>query len=63
LGLAYAAISLSAEMIAPILLGWWIDNRWHTSPIFVLAGTALGMTAGTWGLIKLVQKRPPTSAD
>jgi F0F1-type ATP synthase assembly protein I len=40
-------LSLGAELAialsAPILLGYWLDLRWDTSPAMLLAGILLGL--------------------
>jgi F0F1-type ATP synthase assembly protein I len=35
-----------AVLAAGIALGWWLDSLFHTSPVFVLVGIALGIAAG-----------------
>lgn len=37
---------IAAVLLAGIALGWWVDGRLHTSPIFVLVGIALGLAGG-----------------
>jgi len=34
------------------LIGYWIDRKFDSSPWGVLVGTALGLTGGTYNLIK-----------
>jgi len=40
-------LSLGAEIAAglllPILLGYWLDNKFNTSPWLILAGCAVGI--------------------
>lgn len=57
LGLAYAVISASIEMVAPIAVGYWLDNRCNSSPLFVLLGLALGLAAGGWAIVQLTRPR------
>lgn len=57
LTLAYAVISASLEVVVPIAIGYWLDNRCKTSPLFVLLGLALGLTAGGWALVQLTRPR------
>ena len=57
LGLAYAVISASLEMVAPIAIGYWLDNRYQTSPLFVLLGLVLGLAAWGWAMAQLVRPR------
>jgi F0F1-type ATP synthase assembly protein I len=47
----------SAVMLAGgIALGWWLDSLFHSSPIFVLVGIALGLAGGL--CYTVVQIRP-----
>ena len=59
--LAYAAISICAEMVVPIALGYWLDQRWGSQPILTILGVVFGFVAGLWSLIKLVQPRTPSN--
>jgi F0F1-type ATP synthase assembly protein I len=43
--LGLGAVSM-AVLAAGIALGWWLDSLFHTSPVFVLVGIALGIAAG-----------------
>lgn len=36
----------AASLAAGILLGWWLDRIFNTSPILVLLGIALGIVGG-----------------
>ena len=47
---------LSASMLLPVLLGWWIDKTYNTLPIFILVGAILGMGLLVSTLIKLVSE-------
>jgi len=40
---------LVGSMVAGLLLGLGLDAWWDTSPVFVLAGTALGIVAAATG--------------
>lgn len=42
-------------LLAGMGLGWFVDSRLHTTPIFVLVGLAVGLVlavVGTWAQIK-----------
>lgn len=42
-------------LLAGMGLGWFVDGRLHTTPVFVLVGLALGVVlavVGTWAQIK-----------
>jgi len=40
-----------------VLLGWWLDSRWNTSPWLLLAGVAAGFAAGMYRLIRVMRVR------
>jgi F0F1-type ATP synthase assembly protein I len=63
-------LSIGVEFTASILLclgaGWWIDRRFHTTPVFVLVGAFFGMAAGFYNLYRTVtgiQKRDRKGPD
>lgn len=37
--------AMAGLVVAGLLLGWFVDSRLHTLPVFVFVGLALGMTA------------------
>jgi len=37
--------------------GHWLDQRWHTSPLFLLVGVAAGFTGS---IVSLIRQVPPT---
>lgn len=37
--------AMAGLIVAGLVLGWFIDSRAHTLPVFVFVGLALGMTA------------------
>jgi F0F1-type ATP synthase assembly protein I len=41
---------------APILIGFWIDSRYDTSPWFILGGVLFAMIMLVWMLIRLNRK-------
>lgn len=49
--------SVSAVLLAAgVLLGWWLDETFHTSPILVVIGTALGVIGGVcYSVVQLMQ--------
>lgn len=47
--------SVSFEMAFFVLLGYWGDRRWGTSPWLLLAGCAFGMLVSSWHLWQLVR--------
>ncbi|GAA0468692.1 AtpZ/AtpI family protein [Alkalibacillus silvisoli] len=47
---------LSGATIVGIFLGRWLDSYFQTSPLFLLIGLFLGLAAGVYGTITLVNK-------
>ncbi|MDQ0352716.1 F0F1-type ATP synthase assembly protein I [Alkalibacillus filiformis] len=47
---------LSGATIVGIFLGRWLDGYFQTSPLFLLVGLFLGLAAGVYGTITLVNK-------
>ena len=62
LGRAYRQVgpylSIGVEFTASILLclgiGWWIDKRFDTAPVFMLVGAFFGMAVGFYNLYRTV---------
>ncbi len=44
--LAGLGVVLAAVVVFPLLIGAVLDNAVHTTPLFLLAGLALGIVAG-----------------
>jgi F0F1-type ATP synthase assembly protein I len=47
-----SGLQLGISVIAMALLGWWLDNRWNTTPWLTLAGVLFGAGAGLYQFIK-----------
>jgi F0F1-type ATP synthase assembly protein I len=50
-------MTISAEMVVPGLLGYWLDQKLGTGALFLLVGFALGGTLATLGLMRIARKR------
>ena len=37
-------------------IGWWIDNKLQSAPLFIIIGLFVGLGGGFYSLIKTVQK-------
>jgi F0F1-type ATP synthase assembly protein I len=55
--LASSVITVSLEMVMPILVGYWIDQKLGTKAVFAILGAAIGLATGIWSLIRMTQ--PP----
>ncbi|QHS23566.1 AtpZ/AtpI family protein [Virgibacillus sp. MSP4-1] len=47
---------LSGSTLVGIFVGRWIDQKLGTSPIFLIIGLIIGLSAGVYGTINLVNK-------
>lgn len=54
---ASVATTVALEMVAPILVGYWLDQRWKTGVVFVACGAAIGLGVGMWSLIRIARNR------
>jgi F0F1-type ATP synthase assembly protein I len=56
----YLALSqVGLEMVAPIALGWLVDDYFKTSPWGVIAGAAIGFIGGLTHLVRMTSPKPP----
>ncbi len=47
---------LSGSTIVGILIGRWVDQYFQTSPLFLIIGLLIGLAAGVYGMIYLVNR-------
>jgi F0F1-type ATP synthase assembly protein I len=50
-------MTISAEMVVPGLMGYWVDQRLGTRVLFLLVGFALGGTLATLQLMRIAKGR------
>lgn len=50
-------MTISAEMVAPGLLGYWVDQRLGTRGLFLIVGFAAGGTLAALQLMRIANKR------
>ncbi|MBI3836303.1 MAG: AtpZ/AtpI family protein [Planctomycetia bacterium] len=50
-------MTISAEMVVPGLLGYWLDQRLGTRVLFLLVGFGFGGTLAALGLMRIAKKR------
>ncbi len=51
---AGAGIQLAAAIFLCLLGGNWLDQRWGTSPLFLILGVFLGGGAGFYNMVKIL---------
>lgn len=47
-------IQLAAAVILFFLIGWWLDTRYETKPLFMLIGVGIGFAGGMIKFLKSV---------
>ena len=54
----YASIGIEFAIIIAgwMLLGWWLDGRWGTSPAMILTGAGVGFALGMYRLVRDAQR-------
>ena len=51
-----AGLQLAVSVILMSLLGWWLDDKWKTTPWLTLVGVLFGAGAGMYQFIKSVNE-------
>jgi F0F1-type ATP synthase assembly protein I len=49
--------TIAAEMAAPPLLGYLLDQRLGTLAVFTAVGGILGLASGIWSLVRIANPR------
>ncbi|GEM_PF-1026563 len=49
------ALSLVVSVLLGFLAGRFLDSRLETGPVFMIVGSLIGMVAGLYGAIRLLQ--------
>jgi len=49
-----SGIQLALTILLFTLLGWWIDNRYDTAPIWTLSLSLFGIVAGMYHFFKMI---------
>jgi ATP synthase protein I len=47
-------VEFTASILICLGIGWWVDQRYHTSPWLTLVGAFFGMAAGFYNLYRTV---------
>ena len=53
--LSSVGIELSVAVIGGLLLGWWLDEQFETTPTLSLCGIIFGSVVGFWGLYRVLK--------
>ncbi len=55
-GMIGLAIGIPWMIVVPALIGWWLDKRYNTSPLWFLIWLFLGLLATGLDVYKLLKK-------
>jgi F0F1-type ATP synthase assembly protein I len=50
------ALAIPGTMFVPALVGWWIDERYSTSPLWFLIGLFIGLIGAAYDVYKLLKR-------
>lgn len=50
---AQLGVSLTVPVVLLLLLGLWLDNNYHTMPLFVVTGAVLGFAVSIYNAFKI----------
>lgn len=65
IGFAWASrvTTISMQMVLLGLIGYWLDNKLEIRGLFTLLGFSVGMTFGTWQLIRFTRQPERTVSE
>jgi ATP synthase protein I len=46
---------LVGSILVGIFAGRWVDQKWDTEPLFLIIGLLLGLAAGIFAMLRLIQ--------
>jgi F0F1-type ATP synthase assembly protein I len=46
---------LVGSVLVGIFAGRWLDRTWDTEPLFLIIGLLLGLAAGVYAMVRLIQ--------
>jgi F0F1-type ATP synthase assembly protein I len=58
--------TISLELILPVLIGYWLDQRLGTRVLFLILGVILGFVTATFSLVRLTKpsgREPPQHSE
>jgi len=50
------AFAFGLTVLAGVLGGWWIDQQFHTLPVFLLIGAVVGLALGGTVVARLISR-------
>lgn len=56
LGTVGLALAIPSMIGVPALIGWWLDKRYATSPLWIIVGLVLGLLSTAVDIYKLLKR-------
>ena len=56
LGTVGLALAIPWMIAVPALIGWWLDKRYATSPLWFIIGLALGLLSTAVDIYRLLKR-------
>lgn len=50
------ALAIPSMLFVPALLGWWIDSKYGTSPLWLIVGLVLGFIGTVFDVYRLLKR-------
>lgn len=50
------ALAIPSMLFVPALVGWWIDRKYDTSPLWLIIGLVIGMVATAFDVYRLLKR-------
>jgi len=50
------ALAIPSMLFVPALVGWWIDRKYGTSPLWLIVGLVIGMVATAFDVYRLLKR-------
>ncbi|MCX7704217.1 MAG: AtpZ/AtpI family protein [Planctomycetota bacterium] len=54
--LSTLGITVAVSVVGGVLGGVWLDSKFRTKPVLMLAGLAVGLVAGCWACYKMIMR-------
>jgi hypothetical protein len=56
-------MTVSAEMVLPAALGYWLDEKLGTTLVLTVLGALAGFALGFWHLLRMTSKPTPRTVE
>jgi F0F1-type ATP synthase assembly protein I len=50
------ALAIPSMLFVPALLGWWLDRKYATSPLWLIVGLVIGLAGTAFDVYRLLKR-------